>query len=61
MRSWAKKLHRATAVALVLAILPIMSGPAQAADVARNQKNQRLTATPYSGNPIALASLDPRF
>ncbi|MEV7231986.1 MULTISPECIES: hypothetical protein [Polymorphospora] len=56
MRPWARKLYGATAAALVLAMPPVMSGPAQAADVAYNRKNQQLTATPSSGMPIALVS-----
>ncbi|MDT0532353.1 hypothetical protein RM555_25455 [Micromonospora sp. DSM 115977] len=56
MRSWARKLCRATAVVLALAMLPVVSGTAQAADVAYNQKNQRLEARPNSGMPIASVS-----
>ncbi|MFG2010542.1 hypothetical protein ACGFNF_15860 [Micromonospora sp. NPDC048868] len=57
MRSWAGKLHRtAAAVVLALAMLPVVSGTAQAAEVAYNQKNQRLEARPNSGMPIASVS-----
>ena len=56
MRLWARKLCRGTAVVLALAMLPVVSGTAQAADVAYNQKNQRLEARPNSGMPIASVS-----
>ncbi|MCG5458240.1 hypothetical protein PSH03_003420 [Micromonospora sp. PSH03] len=56
MRPWAKRLRHATVVALALALLPIMAGTAQAAEVAYNQKTQRLDARPNSGMPISLVS-----